>query len=166
MPVKLSYASNMTLQEILATNPDSASAAGRTVTHNQFNTNLLLDADSTPAAVSKMAAFVKVLDGSGDGEVDLQALEGTNGATVTGAGLKVQALKVKNLGDAALTITPKAATGYALFGAIATGSLEIQAGGEVTIYGNNAAPDIGGSSKDFTLVGGNDEESEWTVVMG
>lgn len=165
MSVKLSYGSNMTLQEILEENPDSASAAGRTVQHNQFNTNLLLDADSTPV-VSQMAAFVQALDGSGDGAVDLAALKGTNGAIVNGTGLKVQALKVKNLGDAPLTITPKADTGYELFGAIAVGSMTVLAGGEHTIYANGAAPDIGPTSKDFVLAGSASEESEWTVVMG
>lgn len=164
MSVKLSYGSNMTLLEILEANPDSASPAGRTVQHNQFNTNLSLDGDSTPA-VSKVAAFVQALT-AGGATVDLTSLTGTNGASVNGTGLKVQALKVKNLGDAPLVIIPKATTGYALFGAIGTGSMTVLAGGEVTIYGNGAAPDIGGTSKDFELSGSGVEESEWTVVMG
>ena len=164
MSVQLSYAANVTVQEVLETNPHSSVAAGRTVTHNQFNTSLSLNGESA-VPVSKVAAFKQALT-AGAATVDLTSLTGTNGATVNGTGLKVQALKVKNLGANPLTIIPKASTGYALFGAIGTGSIEVKAGGEVLLYGNEEAPDIGGSSKDFELSGTGAEESEWTIVMG
>lgn len=164
MSVELSYAANVTVREVLEANTDSAEAPKRTVTHDQFNTALSLKAGSTPA-VSKVAAFKQALT-AGAATVNLASLTGTNGATVNGTGLKVQVLKVKNLGDNPLTIIPKATTGYAMFGAIGTGSLEILAGGEVLLYGNENAPDVGATSKDFSLSGTLIEESEWTLVLG
>jgi len=162
MSVSLSYAANVTIQEVLETNPDSAVASGRTVTHNQFNTALSLTGSSSPA-VSKCACFVQALT-AGAATVDLTSLTGTNGASVDGTGLKVQALKVKNNGDNALTIVPGAANAYELFGS--SGSIEMQAGGDVLLFGNENAPDIGAAACEIDLSGTAAEESEWTVVMG
>ncbi|KKK95666.1 hypothetical protein LCGC14_2670530, partial [marine sediment metagenome] len=96
MAVEVTYAANCTVVEELTGNTDSLSAADKEVTHSQFNTSDTLNAGSTPPA-TKVAAFVQALT-AGTATIDLTALIGTNGATVDGSGLKVQVLKMKNLG--------------------------------------------------------------------
>lgn len=162
MSVELSYSTSLTVKEVLDANVDSASATARTVTHNQFNTTKSLNGSSA-VPVSEVAAFVQALS-TGAATVDLTSLTGTNGASVDGTGLKVQALKVKNLGSSTLTITPGGSNPYEMFGT--SGSIEIPAGGEVVLYGNENAPDISSTECEVDLSGSSSEESEWTIVMG
>lgn len=163
MSVEFTYSATATVQEVLTNNPESAAPSGRKITHNQFNTALNLDGDSTPA-VSKVAAFVQALS-TGTATIDLTSLEGTNGATVNGDGLAVQALKVNNLGDNALTIEPGSSNPYNLFGSSSV--LDIPAGGEILMYANGNAPSIAsGSAAELDLTGTSSEESEWIIVMG
>jgi len=151
-----------TVQETLETNPYSAAAAGRIVTHSLFNSSKILTAATTPP-VTKVAAFKQALS-AGAATIDLTALTGTNGAIVDGTGLKVQVLKVKNTGVAPLTITPGAVSGYNLLGAGM--SLILAQNQELEIFGNDATPDIAAGAKNLDLAGTLAQESEWIIVMG
>lgn len=162
MSVEVSYASNITVAETLETNPHSANAASRVVTHSLFNTALALDAASSPA-VAKVAAFKKAL-AAGSGTIDLTALTGTNGATVDGTNLKVQIVKIKNIGDNPLVIIPAVSNGYELLGS--DFKITLEAGDEVTFQVDDTTPAIGSGAKDLTLTGTLIEESEWMIVMG
>jgi NAD/NADP transhydrogenase alpha subunit len=162
MSVSVNYAANVTVQETLETNPDSSSASQRVVTHSLFNSSHALNGSSTPPA-TKVAAFKLALV-AGAGAIDLTALVGTNGAVVDGTGLKVQAIKVKNVGANALTITKGATNGYALAGA--SMNISLLQNQEVTLYGNDATPDVASGVRILDLAGTLVQESQWIIVLG
>lgn len=162
MSVSVELEMKCTVTEVLETNTDSASAANRTVTHSLFNIAKSLNGSSTPA-VSKPASFVQAL-AAGVATVDLTALTGTNGAEVDGTGLKVQTIRVTNLGANALTIQPGASNGYNAFGA--TSKVVIPPGGTVMLYAPEGTPDVGPTAKTLDLTGTGAQTSQFTIVMG
>jgi hypothetical protein len=83
---------------------------------------------------------------------------------VDGTGLKVQVLKVKNLGANALSIVPGASAGYDLLAADM--KIVLAQNQEVMIFGNDATPDVGPTDKTLDLTGTLVQESEWMIVLG
>ncbi|HOA28101.1 MAG TPA: hypothetical protein PKG51_11380 [Arachnia sp.] len=163
MAVTAQYASACTVREVLEVNTASSPESGRTVTHSNFNTSLVLHASSTPPA-TKVAAFEQALT-AGAATIDLTALTGANGVAVDGTGLKVQVLKIRNPDDNdPVTVAVGASNGYELAGA--DFSVAIPGGGEFTFYGNDGAPDIGLGAKTLDLSGTGAEKVEVIVVMG
>jgi len=162
MSVTATISSVCTIAETLANNTDSAPAATRVVTHSSFNESASLSAGTTPPATT-CACFVKAL-AAGGATVDLTGLTGTNGVSVNGTGLKVQYLRVKNLGANTLTVDCGDANGYDLAGA--TFSFTLAQDQWFEIYGNDATPDIGAVDCEIDLVGTTTQTSEWTIVMG
>lgn len=162
MSVSVTYASTCTVVETLAQNTDSAPASTRKITHSEFDSTATLNADSTPPATT-VAAFVQALT-TGAATIDLTALTGTNGGTINGTGLKVQVLKVKNLGANALTITPGASNGYDILGA--SSSVTLASGQEIMLFGNDAVEDVASGAKTIDLSGTGSQTSEWMIVLG
>ena len=162
MSVNVSYNAAVTVQEVLEANPYSSPATQRTVTHTLFNSQKNLNGSSTPP-VTKVAAFKAALV-AGAKTLDLTALPGTNGVTVDGTGLKVQVLKVKNLGANALSIVPGASGGSDLLAADM--KIVLAQNQEVMIFGNDATPDVGPTDKTLDLAGTLVQESEWMIVLG
>lgn len=162
MSVSVAYALTATITEVLETNTSSAATTGRTLTHGEFNESGTLNSGTTPP-VTKQASFIATLS-SGSLSVDLTSLTGTNGATVDGTGLRVQLLRVKNLGANALTVAGGASNGYDAWGGDFL--ITIPQNGIFQIYGNDAGSDIGSSYKTLDLSGTGTQTSEWTVVMG
>lgn len=160
--VTVTYEAKATVVETLATNSDSAPDATRKITHTNYNESATLTSATTPP-VTTVAEFLATLSG-GALTIDLRALTGTNGASIDGNGLKVQILRVKNLGANILTITPGASNGIDLLGA--SSSIAIPAGGHAMFYFNDASPDISGTDKTLDLAGTSAQTSEWTVIMG
>ncbi|GAG24487.1 unnamed protein product, partial [marine sediment metagenome] len=78
--------------------------------------------------------------------------------------LKVQYLRVKNLGANVLTITVGAGNGYDLAGAAM--SVALTQDQWWTFYGNDATPDIAGADCEIDLLGTGVQTSEWTIIMG
>lgn len=167
MSVALTYRSQVTVAETL-TDADgvslSASETNRVVTHDQFNTTASLTSATTPP-VTTVAAFRQALT-DGAATIDLTALPGTNGASVSGTGLKVQAIKFKALSTNAnvITITEGASNGYALAGA--SWSVALLAGQEFTLYGNDATPDVAAGDKTIDLAGTGTQSVDVIVVLG
>jgi len=162
MSVNVNSSMACTVAEVLEANPHSAVAGQRTVTHTAFNSSHALSASTTPP-VTKVAAFKAALV-AGAKTIDLTALVGTNGATVDGTGLKVQVIKVKNLGTNPLTIAVGATNGYDLAGGAF--SAQLKAGMELMLFGNDQTPDVASGEKTLDLTGTGTEESEWIVVLG
>jgi hypothetical protein len=162
MSVSVSYGATVTVQEVLEANPNSASAAQRTVTHSLFNSTKSLNGSSTPP-VTKVAAFKAALS-AGAKTLDLTALIGTNGVAVDGTGLKVQVLKVKNLGANTLAITPGASNGYGLLGSDM--KIVLAQNQEALIFGNDLTPDVASGAKNLDLAGTLVQESEWIIILG
>lgn len=160
--ISVTYAATATVVETLPNNTGSAADARRKITHDQYNESVTLDSGTTPPA-TLVAEFLATLSG-GALTVDLRALTGTNGASVDGNGLKVQVLRVKNLGANTLTIDPGASNGIDLLGA--SSKIVIPAGGHFMMYFNDASPDISGTDKTLDLTGTGAQTSEWTIIMG
>lgn len=158
----LAYVSNMTVVETLTTNVPAASTPS--VTHNGFNTTQNLNSGTTPP-VTQVAAFIQLLS-AGAATIDLTALTGTNGSSVSGSGLKIQAIKVIALGTNANPVTLKfgASNPYNLMGS--AWQVALSAGEEFLFFGNNAAPTIGGSAKTIDLSGTGTQGVDVIIVMG
>jgi len=163
MSVNVNYQSKITAVETLEANIDSL-GTDKQVTHNQFDTTKTLTSSTTPP-VTKIAAFPQALT-AGAATIDLTSLLGVNGAAVSGLGLKVQILKIKNKVGSAnpISIAPGAANGYDIFGA--DFKVTLQPGQEATFYSNDATPDIGAEDKTLDLAGTDEQECEITIVMG
>ncbi len=163
MAVTVTYAAVCTIAETLPTNTGSAAAATRVVTHSEYNESATLTSVTTPP-VTLQASFLATLS-SGTLSIDLRALTGTNGASVDGNGLKVQVVRVKNLGANTLTIKSGASNGHTGFFTATTGQI-IPAGGHIQIYTNDSGDDIDATHKTWDLTGTGAQTSEWTIVMG
>lgn len=155
----------MDVTETVGTTPAApSSGTGANVVHNQFKLEETLVAGSD-VPVTKVAAFDFDMVG-GNSSIDLVALEGTNGATVVGSGLKVQWFYAKALAANAnvITLAEGLANGYALMGASWT--LELQPGQEIAFFGNDAAPDVAGGDKDIDVDGTDTQGIECMILLG
>jgi hypothetical protein len=162
MSVTVTYESRATVKEVLETNTGSSATAGRTVTHDQFNSAKVLNGTSTPPC-TKVAAFTQALT-AGAATIDLTALVGANGVAVDGTGLKLQVLRVKNLGANDLTITPGVSSGYAFAGAAS--KIILGANDEALLLANDTRPDVAAGVKNIDLAGTLVQTSQWTVILG
>lgn len=158
----LQLALQMTMTEVLDGNVVGLSDLK--VKHSTLNLKKVLDADSTPP-VTKVASFLMTLDPTTH-TLDLEAIPGTNDATVVGTGLKVQAIKiVASAGNAnIMTITEGAGNAYLLAGA--SWSIVLAAGQEFVFYGNDATPAIAGGSKDILFTGTDTQTCSVTIALG
>ncbi len=163
MSVSLTLRGTVTVVETLTGNTDSASAANRVVTHTQFSESQNLTAGTTPP-VTTVAAFVQALTG-GAATIDLNALTGTNAATVSLNGLKVQAFMIKNLGANTMTLTNAGGNAYPMFGA--TLNIVLNQNQWALLYGNDSTPDVNsGVADDLTLAGTASQTCEIIIVAG
>lgn len=162
MSVSVAYGLTATIEETLPTNTDSAADASRKVTHSSFNESGTLTAASSPPATVQ-ASFVKAMSG-GAATIDLTALTGTNGATVDGTGLRVQVIRVKNLGANVLNVAIGASNGWDGMGSAF--SVDLAQNGVFEAFLNDAGSNISSTIKTIDLAGTTTQTSEWTIVMG
>ena len=164
--IDLVYKSTVTVVETLDSGDAPAAAtANRIVTHDGYNTALTLHASTTPP-ITKVAAFSQALT-SGTATIDLTSLDGTVG-TVTGAGLKLQVLKLKapTTNTGTLTATKGGTHGYGLDSAGATWTVPLAPGQEFLFYGDDDPPDISSTVKNIDLSGTGTESLEVMIVVG
>lgn len=165
MSVTATVLHTLTVVEELETGVPAASAANSRITHNEYNLGVTLNSGSTPPA-TKVAAF-EIQLGTGTATIDLEALSGTNGATVVGTALRVQVAKFRAHADntAFVSIAEGAANGYDGFGAGFKISLE--AGFEAQFYLGDAGADIGAANSDLDLASTDqDAIMECELVLG
>jgi len=162
MSVSLAYKAEVGVTEVLSTNVPAGT--DKTVTHTGYNTTKTLNGTSSPPA-TKVAAFEQALTG-GAATIDLSALVGTNGATVVGTGLRVQAVKFRGKSDNAnpITVAKGASNGYDGFGA--SFSITLDPGAEVTILPDDAGSDIGSGNKNLDVSGTGTQVLECIIVLG
>ena len=156
------WAETCTITETLASNTEGIDSNKRVVTHDAFNEGATLTGASTPA-VSLPASFLLTLT-SGAATISLRALTGTNGATIDGNGLKLQLIRIKNLGANVMTFTFGASNPYNVFGS--TGILQVPVGGVAMLYGGNNLPAIDATHKNIDVAGTGSQTAEVTIVMG
>jgi hypothetical protein len=161
--VTVTYEAKVTVVETLPNNSGSAPDTTRKITHTNYNESATLNSGSTPPA-TLVAEFLVTLS-SGAGAIDLTALSGTNGATVDGTGLKVQIVRVKNLGANTLTIMKAASNGHTGIFA-ATTPHPVPPGGHIQLFSNDNGDDIDATHKAWTLAGTGAQTSEWTIILG
>jgi hypothetical protein len=162
MAVSAVYTSKVTVTETLS--DPYVDSGDNTVKHSGLDKSTTYNgASSVP--VTKVATFAQALT-AGAATIDLRALVGTNGGAVDGNGLKVQIAKFRAKADNAnpITISEGASNGYELLGNGFT--LDLKAGQEVTLFLNEAAPDISGSAKTIDLAGTGSQVLECEIVMG
>jgi hypothetical protein len=156
----------LTARETLGTNVPAASKP--TLVHDAFNSQGTMQTGTTPPA-TKFAAFQKALV-AGVGTIDLTALTGTNGVTVDGTGLKVQAIRIQNpsTNTRAVIVQPGASNGYNIFGG--SSLVTINPGEEIVWIGNDSAnvPDVGSSAKNIGLSDGasGTDSCNYEIVLG
>lgn len=162
MSVSVSYAATATVIETLPNNTGSAAAATRVVTHADYNETAALNASSTPPA-TLVAEFLLTLS-SGAATIDLRTLTGTNGASVDGNGLKVQVVRIKNLGANNMTFKGGSATPHNMF-TVTTGQV-VFPGAHMMIFSNDGGDDIDATHKYWDVSGTGSQTAEVTIIMG
>ena len=165
MSVTLSYTSNLTATEILESNVPAVSiTANKEVKHTGFNKVVTLNSSSTPPT-TKVAAFEQAL-AAGAATIDLTALTGTNGVSVDGTGLKVQAIKLVNkaANSTAMTLSKGLTNGYDAWGA--NFEVDVAPGAEIVMFTNDAGSDIGAANKTLDIAGSGIETAQIIIIMG
>lgn len=161
MSITLNYAAKLEAKETLEGNTDALSATTRIVTWNAYDEAATYTGATTPA-VSKIAEKLIALV-AGALTIDLTALAGysANGGTVDATGLKLQFMRVKNLGANAMTFATGGANGYN-FG----GPVTVQPGGLVLIAGNSGLPAVAAGVKNIGVTGTGTQTAEVTLIFG
>lgn len=163
MSVSVNYAFTATITEILPSNTGSASDGNRTVTHSNYNETDTITAATSASPVTVQASFLATLSG-GALTINLTALNGTNGAVVDLTGLKVQLVRVKNLGANNLTIKGGASNGHNFF--TSTDGVVVVPNGVAMFFAPEGFQDVGASDLAWDLTGTSAQTSEWTIVAG
>jgi hypothetical protein len=164
MAVSCVYALTMTVTETLSGSTVPAlSASNNSLIHSGYNKSGTLNASST-APATKCAHVLQALT-AGAATIDLTAVQGTQG-NVTFSGLKIQLFRATaTTGNAnVLTLTEGASNGYELAGN--TWKVGLLSGQSFMFFGNDGAPDVGGSAKDIDLAGTGSQSVEISIVGG
>lgn len=153
-----------TARETLGTGVPASTSAGATITHNQYGIEQTINATSTVPA-TKVVSFLQALT-AGTATIDLTALTGANGASVTLSGLKVQYfyMKATATNTGAITATEGASNGYELLGNGWT--LAVADGMAVAVWGEDETPDVAAGAKTIDLSGTGSETVEIMIVAG
>lgn len=160
MAVSLTYGFTANISETLASGVDGSSQP--VINHSSFDDTGTLNASSTPPATKCVVRTIALIAGAYT--IDLTTITGTNGLAQDMTGLKVQYFRVKNLGASAMTFTFGASNPYLLKGAAWKTILEQN---QIDVfYGNDATPDVGGSSKTIDVSGTGTQTFELTIVAG
>jgi hypothetical protein len=159
MAVSLSYAFTGTVNETLSTGV--AAADNPIITFSGYNEAATLNASSS-VPVAKHASFLGTLT-AGALTINLTSLTGANG-TVDFTGLKLQFMRIKNLGAAFMTFSEGASNGYTLFAA--SWSLKVWPSSVYQFYFPDVAPDVAAADCTIDVAGTGTQTFEITLVAG
>lgn len=164
MSVTADIALKVDVVEVITTGTPAALDSNSVITHNEYSTSVQLTATSSVPA-TKTAMFLATMSG-GALTIDLTALTGTNDATVTFDGLKVQSmhLSAPTTNGSSITVTAGATNGIDLLGA--SWSVVLQPGQEIVWYGFNLAQDVSATVKNIDLAGTTTDALEVSLVAG
>lgn len=158
MSLSVSYNFGLTVRETIEAGVAGVSNA--TLTFDAYNESGTKNATSTPA-VTKQSQFLLTLT-AGAATIDLASLTGANGATVDLTGLRVQFIRIKNLGANSMAFAEGASNGIAL----STGTITVPAGGIVQFYLADASPDVASGDRTIDVAGTLVQTAEVTIVAG
>ena len=158
MSISTAYKFGLSTRETLTSGvPDVSTPV---LNHNGYDESGVLNATSTPPA-TKCSFFLLTLS-AGAATINLASLTGAAGITVDGTGLRVQCIRVKNLGANAMTFSEGASNGIAL----ACGTFVVPAGGITQIFLNDASPDIASGDRTIDVAGTLVQTAEISIIMG
>lgn len=157
MAVSATYNFGLTVNETLSTGVPAASSP--VIVHDAYNESATLNASSTVPA-TQVANFLLALT-AGAATINLAALTGANG-TIDGTGLRVQVLRIKNLGANAMTFSEGASNGIALSGL----PIVVPAGGIAMHYFADASPDIASGDRTIDVAGTGTQTAEVSILLG
>ncbi len=157
MSVSVTCDFNVTTRETLASGvPD---VANPTLSASGYNKNFTLNATSTPAATKKVSFLLTLTAGAAT--IDLSTQTDAGGVAI-GYGLRVQVIRIVNLGTHAMTFAEGGSNGLAL----ACGSIVVPAGGYDQKFLNDAAPDMAAGDRTLDVTGTGSETAQITVIFG
>lgn len=134
-------------------------ATSPVVVHSAYDETAILDAASVPVLTSPVYFLLTLA--AGVATINLAALTGANGV-VDGTGMRVQLLRIKNLGANAMTFSEGAANGIAL----ANLPEVVPAGGIFQMFYNDAAPDIAATDRTIDVAGTGTQTAEVSIWLG
>lgn len=158
MTVSVSYGFKLTTSETLTSGTVDVSSP--VVKHTTYDESGILNASSTVPA-TKYSAFLLTLT-AGAATINLAALTGAGGATIDGTGLRVQAIRIKNLGANNMTFAEGASNGIALVGL----PIVVPPSGVIQHYFADVAPDIASGDRTIDIAGTGTQTAEVTLVLG
>ena len=160
MSIAASVKTQITTVETLEENV--ADVAAPALSHTGHNTAQTFGAATTPPGTKCSYELCALSEAAKT--VDLTDLTGSNGAAIDGSGLRVQAIKIKHLGDNPLTVEEGDTNGYDGFGASFLVILEKDA--EITLIPQDAGADISGTNKTLDFSGTGSETFELSLILG
>jgi hypothetical protein len=169
MPTTGTYALTVTASETISTSVPAISASANSVNHTLYSTakSLTATGSSTQPALTKVAYFSKAMS-AGAATIDLTALTGTNGASVTMSGLKICLLRFRNpsTNTGAITIAKGASNGFGTTTSGTTFTVTLPPDSEFGIFLNEGTPDVAGAAKTIDISGTGTEALECVVWGG
>lgn len=161
MSVAATYGVTVTVVETLEATP---TGAGQSIQHGTYNSNATLNATSNPPGTKVGGGLATLVAGAKT--IDLTAVPSLEGVIRDMTGLKVQIFKFKNKATnlSPMTVNFGATNAYLLGGA--AWSFILQPGMEITVFGNDLTPDVGGATKNIDIAGTGVEAGEYIVVCG
>jgi hypothetical protein len=157
MAVSATYGFLLTANETLDSGVPAVS--NPVLIHDGYNEVATLNASSTPP-ITQVSNFLLTLT-AGAATINLAALTGADG-TIDGTGLRVQLIRIKNLGSNSMAFSNGASNGIAL----ACGTITVPAGGKTQIFLNDASPDIAAADRTIDVAGTLVETAEVTIWLG
>ena len=158
MAVSVSYGFKLTTRETLTSGTVDVSSP--VVNHSTYDESGVLNATSAVPA-TKYSAFLMTLT-AGAYTINLASLTGAGGATIDGTGLRVQCIRVKNLGANSMTFSEGASNGIAL----SIGTFIVPPSGVSQFFLNDASPDIASGDRTIDVAGTGSQTAEVTLVLG
>jgi hypothetical protein len=160
MAVNVQYSFGMRTVEQLTIAVDGA--VNPKITFTDFDESGTLNAGSTPPA--EKCNFAKIALTAGAATIDMTDLVGPGGAPIDFTGLKVQLIRIKNLGGAAMTFSEGSSNGYELLGN--NWSITVPPGGIMQFFLPDTAPDVGSGAKTIDVSGTGTQEFELSLIAG
>lgn len=156
-------AATCTVTEILDNTP-FATSAHKQVIHDMLNQSLTLTTGGS-VPITVIAAFNQALT-VGAATIDFTSLTGTNGATVSGSGLKLQVaiFLAKSTNANALKIANGTSNGYNGWGS--DFAVTLDAAQWVMLYGKDLEADVDGTHKTLTLSGTGSQSVDVLLLFG
>lgn len=160
MAVTVSLIDSITIQETLASGVEGSTSP--IVVYEAYNESRTLSASSTTPATKVVSRLIALTAGAYT--IDLTTITGANGLAQDGTGLKLQLLRIKNLGAAVMTFTVGASNGYNVAGA--GFSVALLTNQKMTLDLYDASPDIASGDRTIDVAGTGTQTFQLTLVMG